>query len=202
MAKKIEQTKEEQEVYQNLKKLSKRANQRLVRLERAFGKDRWGAKELRSLLDVEPLQAWTKAGRVRAAKSMSLNNMLIVTKAIEDWLQNKRSYVGKVKKIEKQIKEGIRANIAREREVKEEEITSEDIENFYRTLEDENYQTIYKYIKPSNLNALIEEAKEDEEAEDYFVDKVIRYANYGNDNNVKRSLERILRLIYKKDVKK
>ena len=79
MAKKIEQTKEEQEVYQNLKKLSKRANQRLVRLERAFGKDRWGAKELKSLLDVEPLQAWTNAGRVRAAKSMSLNDMLIVS---------------------------------------------------------------------------------------------------------------------------
>lgn len=38
MSKKIELTKEEQEVYNNLRKLAKRANQRLVRLEREFRK--------------------------------------------------------------------------------------------------------------------------------------------------------------------
>ncbi len=66
MAKKIELTKEEQEVYNNLRKLAKRANQRLVRLEREFGKDRWGAKELKSKLDVEPLQTWTKTRKSKS----------------------------------------------------------------------------------------------------------------------------------------
>ena len=37
----------------------KRANQRLVRLERQFGKGTWGAGRLESKLDTERLQAWT-----------------------------------------------------------------------------------------------------------------------------------------------
>lgn len=56
---KIILTKEQQELYAELKKLSKRANQRIVRLERQFGKDSWGTKYLKEKLESEKVQAWT-----------------------------------------------------------------------------------------------------------------------------------------------
>ena len=53
---KKELTREEQELFNELKKLSKRANQRIVRLEREFGKDTWATKYLKEKLATEPLQ--------------------------------------------------------------------------------------------------------------------------------------------------
>lgn len=61
-------TPEEQELFNELKKLSKRANQRIVRLERAFGKDTWATKYLKEKLETEPVQAWTTKGRVKVNK--------------------------------------------------------------------------------------------------------------------------------------
>lgn len=59
MPKSKELTKEEQQLYSELKVLAKRANQRIVRLERRFGKDTWATRELKERLAVEPLNAWT-----------------------------------------------------------------------------------------------------------------------------------------------
>lgn len=128
--------------------------------------------------------------------------MLVTTKAVEDWLENKRSRVGEVKKIKKKMSETIRQQLARGREVSTEEISEEDIENYTRMLEDKDYQSIYKYMSPSSLNSFIEEAKENKEDEEFFTNKVLRYVEIGNDNNVKRSLENILRLVYRQEVKK
>ncbi len=133
---------------------------------------------------------------------MTLNQMLVTTKAVEDWLENKRSRVGEVKKIKKKMSETIRQQLARGREVSTEEISEEDIENYTRMLEDKDYQSIYKYMSPSSLNSFIEEAKENKEDEEFFTNKVLRYVEIGNDNNVKRSLENILRLVYRQEVKK
>lgn len=128
--------------------------------------------------------------------------MLVTTKAVEDWLENKRSRVGEVKKIKKKMKESIKQQLARGREVSADEISEEDIENYTRMLEDKDYQSIYKYMSPSTLRSFVEEAKEDKEDEEFFTNKVLRYVEAGNDNNVKRSLENILRLVYRQEVKK
>lgn len=48
------------DLYNELRKLVKRANQRLVRLERFTGyKDSWASKILHNKLDSEKLNAWT-----------------------------------------------------------------------------------------------------------------------------------------------
>lgn len=58
--KKINLNEKQQLLYNELKKLSKRANQRIVRLERTFGKDTWATKKLKEKLSIEKLGAWTK----------------------------------------------------------------------------------------------------------------------------------------------
>lgn len=95
---KKELTREEQELFNELKKLSKRANQRIVRLERAFGKDTWATKYLKEKLAVEPLQAWTLSGRVRVNKSMTVTQMKATIKATKDFLNSSISTRRGIKK--------------------------------------------------------------------------------------------------------
>ena len=85
---KKELTEEEQELFNELKKLSKTANQRIVRLEREFGKDTWGTKYLKEKLATEPLQAWTISGRVKANKSMTVTQMKATIKETKKFLDN------------------------------------------------------------------------------------------------------------------
>ena len=95
---KKELTREEQELFTELKKLSKRANQRIVRLERAFGKDTWATKYLKEKLATEPLQAWTISGRVRVNKSMTVTQMKATIKATKEFLNSKISTRRGIKK--------------------------------------------------------------------------------------------------------
>ena len=95
---KKELTREEQELFTELKKLSKRANQRIVRLERAFGKDTWATKYLKEKLEAEPLQAWTISGRVRVNKSMTVTQMKATIKATKEFLNSSISTRRGIKK--------------------------------------------------------------------------------------------------------
>lgn len=98
MPSKKELTREELELYNELKKLSKRANQRIVRLERSFGKDTWGVKYLKTKLATEPLQAWTRSGRVRVNKSMTVTQMKATIKATREFLNSSISTRRGIKK--------------------------------------------------------------------------------------------------------
>ena len=95
---KKELTREEQELFNELKKLSKRANQRIVRLEREFGKDTWATKYLKEKLATEPLQAWTISGRVKVNKSMTVTQMKATIKATKEFLNSSISTKRGVKK--------------------------------------------------------------------------------------------------------
>lgn len=64
--KKINLNEKQQLLYNELKKLSKRANQRIVRLERNFGKDTWATKKLKEKLSIEKLGAWTKTRKSKS----------------------------------------------------------------------------------------------------------------------------------------
>lgn len=96
--KKKELTREEDELYNELKKLSKRANQRIVRLEREFGKDTWATKYLKEKLVTEPLQAWTITGRVKVNKSMTITQMKATIKATKEFLNSSISTKRGIKK--------------------------------------------------------------------------------------------------------
>ena len=95
---KKELTREEQELFNELKKLSKRANQRIVRLEREFSKDTWATKYLKEKLATEPLQAWTISGRVKVNKSMTVTQMKATIKATKEFLNSSISTKRGIKK--------------------------------------------------------------------------------------------------------
>ena len=74
----MEQSKEE--LYNLLKKEVKKANARISRIEKAFGKDSWGVKRIRPYLETEKLNAITEKGFIAVRKSMTETQMKMLEK--------------------------------------------------------------------------------------------------------------------------
>lgn len=110
--KKIELTKEQAELYIELKKLSKRANQRLVRLERLTGeKGLFASKTLYDYL--ESVGGLSEKGRVKVAKSFTESQMIAIIKATKNFLEGtKNSVTGELKKQKEAIEENLGKEIS------------------------------------------------------------------------------------------
>ena len=91
----------ENQLYRELEKLARRANQRIRTIERVFGKDTWAVKRLRNKLDIEPLKAWTKTGRVKFNKSMTELQMKATIIAVNNFLNSKTSTIKGIKQARK-----------------------------------------------------------------------------------------------------
>lgn len=162
---KEEISQEQQKLYEELKKLAKRANQRIVRLEREFGKDKWAVKNLRDRLDTQKLNAWTKTGRIKYNKSMSITELRAVTKATKQFLNSQTSTRRGIKQVRKKQIEGIRRSMS----IEEEEFTYEEAEALYRLFEDTDFTFfVPKYFTASEFWSLIQEAKEQNLDENRF----------------------------------
>lgn len=173
---KKEMNPEQQKLFEELKKLAKRANQRIVRLEREFGKETWATKKLRNKLAIEPLQAWTTSGRIKVNKSMTVLQLQKTIKATEQFLDSQTSTIGGVKKVRKeQIKK-----IQERFDIKDREFTYEDAENFYDVFDDE-YNWILQYITPSEFQAMVADAIEQHDKENDWVKRIEEYIEIGND---------------------
>ena len=179
---KEEISQEQQKLYEELKKLAKRANQRIVRLEREFGKDKWAVKNLRDRLDTQKLNAWTKTGRIKYNKSMSITELRAVTKATKQFLNSQTSTKRGIKQVRKKQIESLRISLSTD----EKEFTFEEAETFYRLFEDTDYTFfIRKYdISASAFNDLIQEAKEYNNTFEDFLENLEIYITIGNDKEL------------------
>lgn len=193
MPKKIELNSEQQQLFNELKKLSKRANQRIVRLEREFGKDTWATKKLRDKLEAEPLQAWSKTGRVKVNKSMTTTQMKATIKATQQFLNSKTS----TKRGIKQVKKTTIKQLAKSLGTNDEDLTNEEAEALYDMLSDDYVTDILKYIPASDFWALIEDAKEAGDSQESFISRISDYIEFGNDVDMRNKLV----MIYEKYVK-
>lgn len=100
-------------LFAELQKLSKRANQRILRLERlTSAKDTFAVKDLADRLSIEPLQAWSKGSRVSVSKDFSETQLIAINKAIKDFLDDKLSTVSKVKTEREKVIKSIGHNVS------------------------------------------------------------------------------------------
>lgn len=101
---KKEMTPSEQKLFNDLKKLSKRANQRLVRLERLTGeKGTFASKQLYDYLDSSELKALSKTGRIRVSKEFSFTQLKAIIKATMQFLESPESTQKRSKEKNKRI---------------------------------------------------------------------------------------------------
>lgn len=173
---KKEMSSEQIELFNELKKLSKRANQRIVRLERSFGKDTWATKRLKNKLEVEPLQAWTRSGRVKVNKSMTVDQLKATIKATKQFLKYPTSTIKGVKQARKSAIQKIKERI----NIDKDKFTYEDAENFYDMF-DSAYNWILEYITPSEFEAMIVDAIDERDSQDDWINRIETYIVVGQD---------------------
>jgi len=105
MPRKVTMTSEESALFQEVNKLVKRANQRLLRMERATGeKGSYSAKELYDRLSSDTLNAVTSGGRISMKKSYNVNQLRAIKTATEKYLHG-ISTVPKAKSYAKEVSE-------------------------------------------------------------------------------------------------
>lgn len=177
MASKKVLTSEQQELYNELKKLSKRANQRLVRLERNFGENTWASKKLKARLESNPLQSWTSKGRVALRKDMTITQLRATIKATQQFLNSKTS----TKRGITQVKKTTIKAIAQSMGVDGDNISDSEAEALYDMLSDDYVIDIIRFIPASELWALVEDAKEQNDTKEQFIDRIKDYIDFGND---------------------
>lgn len=177
---------EQKEVlFAEMKKLAKRANQRLVRLERAVDFKPWAVKNLEKRL--ERADALTKSNRIKYNKSMSISDMRKVIKATKLFLDSKTSTPAGLKKRKKEVQENFSRVL---------DVSMEEADNLYQLFDVSSAQEILKYLTPSELFALIEEAKEKNMNEEQFIDLFKQYVDFTEDNTLKNAVIRL----YKEEV--
>lgn len=110
---KKEMTTEEKVLYNDLKILVKRANQRLVRLERLTGeKDSFSAKQLFDYLSSEKLKAVTKANRIKI-NNFNLEQMGAIKNAVEKFLdKDSLSTLTNIKKYKAKVEKAIGTKVS------------------------------------------------------------------------------------------
>lgn len=94
-------TKEEQQLYNELKKEIKRANQRILRLERETGLEHpFVVKQLYDYIDNFAI---TKKGRVGLSSKWDLTQLKVVQKAVKDFLKSEFSTIRGIKKYKNKL---------------------------------------------------------------------------------------------------
>lgn len=158
MAKKIEMSREEQILYNQLQKLAKRANQRLLRIERLTGeKGTFASKQLYDYLGTTELNAITPSSRIKVSKAFNLNQLKAIKKATEQFLAQDVSKVSGVKKLTKQYSEQA-----------EKPINYKQADVLYKS--GKNYTWIYEYIPKSEFWDSVKVAKNNGWDKETFID--------------------------------
>lgn len=162
MPKKVEMTKYEQELYNEMKKLSKRANQRILRLERLTKTTSpFAVKQLEAKLSSDTLNVWTKTGRAGTKKGLTATQMKAINKALRQFLSpNAISTEKQAKEYAKKLsmKAGKKINIKQA--------------SIYHAKK-VNYEWIYPYIPESDFWAMANESKEYQWTEDRFEEELV-----------------------------
>lgn len=190
MPKLKEMTQEEKALYTELKKLGKRANQRIVRLEREFGKDTWATRDLKTMLAIEPLQAWTSKGRVKYNKSMTATQMMATIKEVQKFLSKPTSTRVGVRKAKEKSAKALQRIFSSDTS----KLTYEEAEALEHFFEDDEVNGITNYIPGSDFIALIETAREMNYEYQTFYSQIKSYQKW----NKGKSFDNLIITIYKK----
>ena len=162
-------TQEELKLYNELQKEVKKANARLLRLEKFSGKPiSWGATKLYDQLSNEKLNAWSKSNRIKINKSMTEEQLKRIMFATKQFLKSSNtSTVRGVKQRIKNIKAGFTSGIG---------VTEEQAEKIYKAFEDDIVKWALRYMDASELWALISEAQETPISEQRFEQEFLKRA--------------------------
>lgn len=183
MPKKINMSKENEKLFNELKKLSKRANQRILRLERLTGeKGTFATKQLYDYLDSSELNAISPKGRIKISKGYSIMQMKAIIKATNRFLNAPTSTSKGVKKLTLEYSNKIGKNLSYSQSA-----------TIYQARS--NYNWIYEYIPKSEGGTgfwdIVKVAKEGNWDKETFREQISNLAENEISREDKRKLDEL-----------
>lgn len=171
-----------EDVLNDLRLLVKRANQRILRIERKYGKDKWAIKNLKARLDIPLLNAWTDTGRVRANKSMSLEQLKAIRKATNTFLNSKTSQVREINKLIKEQQKRDKENWDFEPDEEEEEL-------LYSLRSDRDFNILSGVVQQSVLyDYIVNYAIPNKPSLETFMEDIEEIGNFIPDEDLRNSV--------------
>lgn len=177
MPKKIEQTPEQIKLYNELKLLVKKANQRLLRVERLTGlKGSFASKQLYDYLNSSNIQAISELGRVKLSKKDTLTKLIAIRTAVNQFLETDESRLAGVKKLVKTYSEKAGKPI-----------NYQQASALY--IAGRNYTWIYEYLTKSEFWDFVKVARENNWNKDTFIEQIRMLKDELNDESLTNDLE-------------
>lgn len=177
------------QLYNELIRKVGQANKRLRAIKYEYGTLGWAGetlKEKTSFYLVDTFRARGLNG-IKVNKNMSNKRLKSTLKAINNFLQSKTSTIKGIEQTKKRQIESLRKTFSTE----EIELTTDESKALYKRFEDKDYNYITSYLKASELNALVDDAKEHNDSLKQFIKRSEDYITGVVDEQLKQSLKSI-----------
>lgn len=192
-----------QDLYKQVQKQVRETNRRLEKLSRGYDVNRavrnpktgrfervskevkrvsydsgtWASKKLINRLETSTLDAWSK-GKVRIRENMTITQLRAVQKATSQFMASKTSTIRGIQSVKESTKASLKATLSDE---DIDEITESEVETMYNMLSDTDFKFLSDKVGASTAWSLIEDAKESNDTEQGWINRLNRYAFEIND---------------------
>lgn len=166
------------DLYRELKRLSKKSNERIRQIEKRYGKNSWAVNNLKNRLDSDKLNAWTKTGRISIKNDYSIPQMRAVIKANELFLKSQTSTLVGIRHLKKKVTKAIQESLSNDKVT----ISDKEAENLYKILEDKDNRGIVDKLGGSTIFGIANDVVRKNDNKDKFLDKVKQYLIYDKED--------------------
>ena len=192
-----------QELYKEVRKQVNETNKRLEKLSRGYDVNRavrnpktgrfervskevkrvsydtgtWASKKLINRLETSTLNAWSK-GKVKIREDMTITQLRAVQKATSQFMASKTSTLKGIQSVKESTKKSLKATLSDE-DLKE--LSDNEVETMYSMLSDTDFTFLSDKVGASTAWSLIEDAKENNDTENGWINRLNRYAFEIND---------------------
>lgn len=160
-----------QKLYNQTLKLSKKVNSRLKSLERRYSSGTWSSKKLFNRVNTTKIGNPVKNNRIMPNESMNNTQLIYLQKAMNQFLNSKTSTKKGIKDVAEETKKSLKAALS----IDDEDITDVDIDEMYEMLANDDFDFFNEKIGASAMWITIEDAKEVDETEDNFINRLELY---------------------------
>ena len=165
------------------RKLVNKANARLDSLQRRYRSGTWASKKLANRLSSNKMKMW-RNGKIKLSKNPTKQQLIAVNKAASQFLQSATSTKKGISKTRQKTIESLRGTLSTETK----EMSYEDAEKFYEMFGEDSFSNIADKIGASALQAVIEDAIEENDSEDSFIKRLELYGGLSmNDLDIRQS---------------
>lgn len=200
-------TNQKQELYREVKKQVIETNKRLEKLSRGYDVNKavrnpktgrferiskevkrvsyesgtWASKKLIDRLETSTLDAWSN-GRVKIRENMTITQLRAVQKATSQFITSKTSTLKGIQSVKESTTASLKATLSDEDLG---ELTDSEVETMYNMLSDTDFSFLSDKVGASTAWSLIEDAKDNNDTEKGWINRLNRYAFEINDVDMK-----------------